>query len=428
MSNFYVDNFSGEISLKKTRKLMSRMNDPQNRIKFIHVAGSDGKTSICNMLSFIYRNNNYKVGLFTSPHINSFDERIRINNKTLSYIELLKSKFKIYIKTREKIKPRQKKLSISYFEMTVAMAFDLFNNNSCDIVVLEVGLGGRLDSTNIIKNPLCSVITNISLEHTKILGNNLCDIAYEKSGIIKKNGITVCYPRQEQEVISVVKKTCKEKNNKLVIPDLSRLKIIKSDISGSEFIYKNKKYTIRMLGEHQIYNAITAIEVIFEVNKCEKKLFIEQDYINLGLNKTKVEARIEILKYSPLVILDGSHSPDEVLMLAKFLRKLNKKIIFVIGMLDDKNIDKCLENIFIELKEKAVNFFAVDVNHPRSMKAEKIKNLIENNYSKSVFIINGIFETIHECYNRAKTNDYILVVFGSFYLAKDAKNIIKDTK
>lgn len=223
------------------------------------------------------------------------------------------------------------------------MAFYYFNQQKCDFLCLEVGLGGRFDATNVIDTPLVSVITSIGLDHTEVLGDTLGEIAFEKCGIIKNGGKTVLYPLQDIEVIKTVTSACAVRDNELIHPDLSRLSIKKCDISGSEFSYNGDDYTLPLIGRHQIYNALTALEAVKAINVPDINITVEN--LKVGIASTAFPARMEILSKKPLIILDGAHNVDGARVLRETIKPYGGKIIAICGMLKDKDYNGVLELI-----------------------------------------------------------------------------------
>ena len=269
-------------------KLMNKLGNPQDDLKFIHITGTNGKGSTTTMMAEVLKNSGYKVGKFISPYIVSFNERIQINNEYITNEELTKYIEKIKPIVDEMIKEGDAPIG---FELITAIAFMYFKDNNCDIVCLEVGLGGRLDPTNVIKTTEISIITVIDYDHTHILGDTLEQIATEKCGIIKPDKITVTYPQQQPEVLNTIRKFCAKNNNKLFIPSLKLLDIIKSNHNINYFSYKGTYYKLNLIGQFQIYNALMVIVA--------SNLLISMGYkipfsaITNGIFDAKFPARLE---------------------------------------------------------------------------------------------------------------------------------------
>ena len=219
--------FGMQLGLDRIKKLLSLIGSPQNNLRFIHVAGTNGKGSACTMMSSILTQAGYKTGLFVSPYVTCFRERMQISGKMISEEELNNLLNEI-MPVVDKMAEEQE--FITEFELITAIALKWFSNNNCDIVVLEVGLGGRFDSTNVIENPIVSVIMSISFDHTSVLGDKLEQIALEKCGIIKPCSTTVVYPDQNQDALKVILKVAKEQKNKIIIPELTSINVIRHKV------------------------------------------------------------------------------------------------------------------------------------------------------------------------------------------------------
>ena len=282
--------------LSRAKSLIECIGNPHEDLKFIHIAGTNGKGSTAQMLSEMCILEGKKTGLFTSPYIFTYSDRIKVNNENISD-EILVKLGEIVKKAVEKTKEHR----YSQFEITMAIALLYFKEKKCDIVVWETGLGGLMDCTNIVI-PEISVITSIDFDHTAILGSTLNEIATQKAGIIKKSIPCVLSAKNATETIKVVEKIAKDKNSRLIIPDETKLEVIKSDVFGNEFVYKGEKYKTSMCGEHQIINCLTAIETA-------KILGISNENIKRGSKKALVPARVQVISKEPLIILDGSHNP-----------------------------------------------------------------------------------------------------------------------
>ena len=318
--------------LSRFQILMDKLGNPQDKLKFVHVAGTNGKGSTVRMLSEMLIHAKYKTGEFTSPYIHKYNDRIKVNGINIPDRDLCM--------ILEEILPalHYTKDDYSQFEITTAIAFMYYNYMKCDIVVLETGIGGLLDCTNIIKDPVVSVITSISLDHTKILGDTIEQIAKHKSGIIKQGCPVVLAPHNSYEVKDIVYKAAAINNSYFCTPNLDRLKIEKSDCTGNRFVYKNFTYNTGMIGRHQIDNALTAIETA-EIIK--RNGFDNLNFVNIyeGIRTAALPLRCQILREKdPMVIVDGAHNPDGMKTLAELIKALpyHPKIL-VCGMLKDKD-------------------------------------------------------------------------------------------
>ncbi|MBQ2811634.1 MAG: bifunctional folylpolyglutamate synthase/dihydrofolate synthase, partial [Clostridia bacterium] len=285
-----------------------------------------------------------------------------------------------------------------------------------DICVLEVGLGGRLDSTNVIKNPLVSVIASISLDHTAILGETVEEIAKEKCGIIKPDGKTVCYPWQESKAFDVINDTCERMNSSLFIPNVRGIIAVENRIAGVEFTYNSTRYKLSMSGEYQVYNAITAIEAC-------RVLGLDEASIKQGIETAKVPARMEVISSSPLVLLDGGHNEDGGKAVAESLKSMlgGKKIFAVIGMMADKNVESYLEKVAPLCSFVAATTVA---DNPRAMSANELEEKAMK-YCGNTVSFNSAAEAIEHA-NRIIADYDCLLVCGSLYLAGEVRSRLKN--
>ena len=327
--------FGKKAGLENIALLLDALDNPHKGMKFIHVAGTNGKGSVSSMINSIHIESQQKVGLFTSPFIELFNERICVNNEPISNedLERITKRIKVVV---EDLKNRG--VFCTVFDVICAIGFVYFKESCCDCVVLEVGLGGRFDSTNIIESPLCSVICAIGRDHMQYLGETIEEIAYEKCGIIKNSRPCVSYPKQTGEALDMINRTCRERKSDLIVPDIDSLKILRCDLFGSEFEYKGEKYEIALAGEYQVYNALCAIETAFLCG-------IDIKTIQRGLKKARWKCRFEVFAVnSKTVILDGAHNSHGIDAFCNSVKKLlpNANTHFVFGMLNEKDIyDSC---------------------------------------------------------------------------------------
>lgn len=410
-----LNKFGMKIGLERIEKLLNLLGNPQDKIKFIHIAGTNGKGSTAKMLSSVLIDSGYRTGLFISPHVIDFCERIQINNNMISKNEISN--------LLEDIMPEVDAMAehgdiITEFELITAMAFKYFADKDCDVVVLEVGLGGRGDSTNIISNPLLEVITSISYDHTNILGGTLEKIAFEKCGIIKDNTDVVVYPDQDENVMDVIKDVCKSKHSRLILADDSSIKIISEDINCTYVEYEGIKIRLPLSGRHQVKNlsvVLSAIDILVK-----KGFNISIDNIKAGIENTKFAARIEILNKNPIVILDGSHNPSGISSLCEFIKLHVKcsKIIGIVGMLGDKDIDSSLANI----KDLFSSIITVPINNSRALKSKEMESIVKK-YCDDVYSEDSIKKAVdHAC--KLSGDGGAIIIFGSLYLASEMRNIV----
>ena len=308
--------FGMKPGLERIQALLDRMGNPQKQLKFVHVAGTNGKGSACALLSSVLREAGYRTGLFTSPYITDFRERFQINGEEIPEETLARILGRLMPMVEEMAERGE---VITEFELITALAFQWFYEEKCDVVVLEVGLGGRFDATNVIDTPLAAVIMSISLDHTAILGDTVEQIAFEKCGIVKEGGDVVLYPDQEEGVYGVVAHAVQNHNGRLVLPSPSSVREVSSSIEGTVASYRDEEYQLPFLGAHQLKNAAAAFAAL-ELLK-EKGYRISREAMQAGVAKAYIPARMEVLGRSPLVILDGAHNPGAARVLAQALEK-----------------------------------------------------------------------------------------------------------
>ncbi len=365
--------------IEATRKL----NNPHLKFKSIHVGGTNGKGSTSHIIKSILISAGYKVGLYTSPHLKDFRERISINN------QLIEKKYVVdFVKNNNKI---FEELNMSFFEMTVALAFDYFAEKKVDIAVIEVGLGGRLDSTNIII-PEISVITNISLDHTNLLGDKIEDIAKEKAGIIKPF-VPIIIGRYQEKTKNIFYQTAKKNNSKLIY---------------SEILFQYSKFT-----DYQEENINTSICAINELKKIGWKISKKQinKGIDMAMNKNPIKGRWQVLSSKPKIICDTAHNYDGFKKVLKEINKIKfESLHFVLGMVNDKKIDDIL-NL---LPKKATYYFCkakIERGIDEKLLAKKAQNLNGKTYD-------SVKEALNHAKKNAKKNDLIFVGGSTFTVAE----------
>jgi len=380
----YIYNLKGSehkgdfnLSLENMRILLKKLNNPEKSLKVIHVAGTNGKGSVCAMLSSILKEAGYKVGMYTSPHLKDFRERFLINNKKISKEDLVK-----YFK---KVKPSI--TSQTFFEVITAIAFLYFKDKKIDFLVCEVGLGGRLDATNLV-NPIISVITNIGLEHQQYLGEKIEEIAYEKAGIIKNRIPVVTGARGV--ALKVIKKIAKEKNSKIYL-------------DGKPV----KGFPLKLKGDFQLENASVAVETINRLNQYYN-LKINKKIIKNGLLKTIWHGRLEFI--SKNILVDCAHNIDAIKALKKELKKIKKgykKLYLIIGFLKDKDHKSMLKEL-IPLADRTI---LVKPKIPRALEPKILEKCVKKDY----IIIKDTKKALKYAKNIVKKDDLILVT-GSIYV------------
>lgn len=405
--------FGSRPGLDRIKTLLNLMGNPQDNLKFIHVAGTNGKGSVCQMLSAVLTTQGYKTGLFISPYITDFRERIQINGKMISEDELTKAVEETFPLVEDL---RKKDCIITEFEYVMALEFYIHNKANCDVVVLETGMGGLLDCTNVIKPPLCSVITTIGLDHTEILGSTIEEIALQKCGIIKPHSFVVTSP-QEDNAMKVIEETAKEKGVPLYKSEDFNIQVISSDIEKTILKYNTLELTLYLTGLHQIENAKTALTVL-ENLRCKGILKIDDTNLIKGFKKAVNPARLEIISRDPLILLDGAHNPNGIEALKKSLDFYikGKKKICILGMLRDKDSlssIKLLENTFDEV-------VTVPINNPRALNEIELYSKCLGHFKK-VTPQKDIFSAFDYAYSKAKEKNLALIICGSLYLSGEIR-------
>ncbi len=398
------------LGLERLIRLLEKMGNPQDKLKFIHVAGTNGKGSIVKMLSNILTYSGYRAGLYISPFVLDFREQFQIDGAMIEPEEFASCASFVFglIDFDDANRPTQ-------YEIQTAIAFEWFHRRGCDLVCLEVGLGGQDDATNVIQTAILHIIASISLDHQDILGHTIYEIAVKKAGIIK-SGPTVLYPLQEKMAIDVITKKCTSEKNELVIPDPTKLVIEDKDGFGNDFVYDGDNYHTSLNGKVQIYNSLTVIEAAKKLS--ELGYMITPENIKKGIANTWFPARMEVISQKPLVILDGSHNPAGAKALSEFLAGFKgRKITLVMGVLKDKDYHEILEL----LCPLAGRLFAVAPANFRALPAVELA-LVAQNYCDKVYS----FEDVERAAATALQvkDDEVVVVCGSLYLAMDSREIL----
>jgi dihydrofolate synthase/folylpolyglutamate synthase len=399
--------------LSRMVTLMDSLGNPQRNYPCIHVAGSKGKGSVSAFCATALQTAGYKVGLYTSPHLRDFEERIQINWEPISredFVELVDF-LKPHIATIPKI---------NTFEIATALAFYYFRKQAVDIAVIEVGLGGRLDATNVI-TPRVSVITALYLEHTNILGNTLSQIAYEKAGIIKP-GIPVVLSPQREEARQMVTKIAIEKKAPLTQVGIDYTFETKhSCLESQTFTIQSvesgelSEIEIGLLGQHQVENASTAYVALQRLR--EQGIPISESAIQEGFAHTRWPARFEILNREPPIVVDSAHNPDSARKLRETMDEYfpGRPLVLVFGVSEDKNITGMIQ----ELNPGTRLFICSQSTHPRAMDSNALKDLVAP-FGSRVVAINPVNEALEEAI-RVAGSDAVVLVTGSIFVAATAR-------
>lgn len=420
-----VYKFGSKLGLENIKYLLNLMGNPHQGLKVIHVAGTNGKGSTSSFISSVLVEQGYKVGLYTSPFLEEFTERIRVNGKNIPKEELAE----ITAFTKEKVEQMlaDGMNHPTEFEVVTAIGFEYFKRQKVDYLVLEVGLGGRGDSTNVIDAPLVSVITPIDFDHVEYLGNTLGKIAYEKAGIIKKNSFVVSYP-QKEEAMKVIEEVCTQQHSKLRVAAIDRIELLAYDEEGQRFhtYYGEEKFenlSITLLGEHQTQNAtvaLTALKVLME----EHQIHISQEAMYTGFKKTVWPGRLEIMKKNPTVLIDGAHNIHGIRALKKALTKLyaQRRLILVIAILGDKDVGGMLSEI-IPLADQVV---LTQPNNERALPVDRLEEGVRP-YHKPVRKEAEIPKAVEAAFELAHEED-VIVFCGSLYMIGDVRTILRHRK
>lgn len=388
------------------KAILNKLDNPQDKLKFIHIAGTNGKGSVCSYISSILKQSDMTVGMFTSPFVTCFNERFQVNGEYITDCDLCD----ITASVKATLDKMGDDYKIPQFGLVTIIGFVYFLKKQCDVVVLEVGLGGRTDPTNVISTPLCSVITQIGLDHTDRLGDNIGQIAFEKGGIIKAGGKTVLYPNQDEQVVNVIRSLSIQSESKLIIPRADRLECVKCNLTGATFDYFGEEYEISIAGNCQVYNAVTAIETI-------KAVFpkIPVDTVKKGLKSAHIPARLQVISKNPTIILDGGHNADAVNVLCEYILKNGIKPACIIGMCKDKDIEYFIQRLGPICRE----IHTVSVG----TRAETAENLAQ--YSQHYCSTVKAHESVESALEELMSQDGDILICGSLFVANKAYNALK---
>ncbi len=410
-----LEKYGMVFGLTQIRRILEAIGNPHEEFFSIHIGGTNGKGSTAAMIASILEKEGYKVGLYTSPHLINFTERIKINGKDIEEEEVVK----LTNWMKEVVEAHGLEPHFTFFDFTTAMAFQYFKQNMVDLAVLEVGLGGRLDSTNVV-NPLLSIITNISKDHMEYLGRSILKIAGEKAGIIKPKRPLITAASQAR-VVNLFSKVCKEKDSPLYRVGKDFKYIIRDDMN---FDYEglNRKLWgvhINLMGFHQIVNATTAlgaIEVLEDLGYT-----VSTEAMLKGLREVHWPGRLEIVSQSPMVILDGAHNQAGATVLKEYLEKGLKyrRLILLVGIMKDKDI----KSILHLLTPMADQVILTQPNNERAASPFLLQKRMGNN-SKKVWLIEDIKEAIQKGLSLMEKED-LLCITGSLYTVGEARSFFQ---
>jgi len=420
--------FGWKLGLDRITKMLELLGNPHKGLKFIHIAGTNGKGSTTAMISSTLIEAGYKTGMYTSPFIESFEERIQIDGNNIP-----KEKVAEYMLKIKNISEEMNKFDlgeITYFEIVTALGFLYFKEMKVDIGVIEVGLGGRFDATNVI-DPILTIITSIGYDHTHILGNSISEIAFEKAGIIKENVPVVLYPVVE-EAYNTIKEVAKAKNADIFYLDKSMARIdeiVKSNNKENaiqKLTIKNnhKEINIRLplVGAHQIMNCLVAVNGLIKLS--EQGMPITEDNIIKGIEKVKWPGRMELMVKEPRFVIDGAHNIDAIRYLKENLKKYYEytHLYLIVGILSDKDIDEMIKIISGEGDE----IIALTPNNIRAENSESLSKMIAQ-YNTNVKAMDNYIEAIEYVLSKAGDKD-LIIACGSLYLIGELRGILKTLK
>lgn len=410
--------FSREPGLACITELLSRLGNPQSGLNFVHVAGTNGKGTTCTMIASVLTAAGYRTGLYLSPHVCDFRERIQLGGDMIPRAELISAAERVFAEADAMLADGRQ---ITEFELITAIALLWFSERKCDAVVLEVGLGGRFDATNVIEDPLVSVIASVSLDHTEILGDTLAKIAWEKCGILKPGHPAVCSPGEPSDALEVIRRTARERGCPLTEASISSLRVLDSDLSGTELDFGGTVLHLPFLGEHQAENAACALAVLGIL--CNEGWKITPSALQKGFSSARLPARLEVLSEEPPVLLDGAHNPGGTAALAAALRRYlpGKKIVAVMGMMADKDARHAVEN----LRGLFSRVVAVAPPSPRGMGAEDFAALWRRTGVRADAAPDAQ-SALRLAFSSLEPGG-ALVVCGSLYLAGELRGPIQET-
>ena len=399
--------------LERITALTNALGRPQDSLRFIHVAGTNGKGSFCSMTDSVLRSAGYKVGLFTSPYIMEFGERMRVGGENI--------KKDVLAEITALVKPIADAMEDkpTEFELITAIAFEYFRREACDVVVLECGLGGRLDSTNVINTAILSVITGISLDHTAILGDTVGAIAAEKAGIIKSDA-PVIFGGTDPDAIEVIEARAKEFGAKFIKPDYSAIKNLNSTLRGTRFDYKERSaIKLNLLGLYQPRNAALVLEAIDALRT--RGFNIPEKAVRDGLEEAVWHARFEVVNHLPTVIFDGAHNPEGIASAVSSIEHYfsGRKVIVVTGVLRDKDYNFIAERI----ARVADSAYTITPENDRALDATSYAKLLSSLGVRATPSLN-IKEALTRAVSEADRTGKSIVCLGSLYTYGDVRSAI----
>ncbi len=403
--------------LSRITELLALLGNPERDFRAIHIAGTNGKGSFCSMLESVLRSAGYRTGLFTSPYLEFFEERICLNGFPIEKHEL--AEIVTYISGF----CRKMTDHPTEFELLTAIGFEYFKRKKVDIAVIECGMGGRLDSTNVLPAPLLSVITGISLDHMAFLGNTVSAIAKEKAGIIKP-GCPILFGGNNLEAETVIRETAERLGSPYIKKDGAQLSDIRYSLEGTTFNYRDiKNIRIPLLGAYQPENAATVIEAVTLLKK--QGFVIPETSLKEGLSTVRWKGRFEILHHSPLVIFDGGHNEEGVAAAVKSVKLClnDRRLVVISGVMKDKDYKK----ISREISDIADKVFTVTPNNPRAMDSVEYANEF-NAIGTKAFPCQDFDEAVRLAYQTALRENRPLLCVGSLYSYSSFKTALQNLR
>lgn len=422
-SRAYIEDankYGSVLGLDNMKAMMERLGNPQDQLKYVHVAGTNGKGSVIAYLYSTLSKAGYKIGRYTSPAIYSYRERMEVAGTPVS-----REKFAGYVTRVAEVIDKMTRANLPHptpFEIETAVAFLFFAEEKCDLVLMEVGMGGDLDATNIIRNVLAAVITSIGMDHQDFLGRTLQEIAEKKAGIIKP-GCAVVSAVQEKEVEGVILRQAENADADVYFPKSARLTDEKKSFGNQHFEYENYEYEIPLPGTHQIGNACEALEVLKVLEKKGFPTTLEQR--KQGLKETIWNGRFSVISEKPLMIVDGAHNPPAAEALAKSVQRYfnGKNIYFIIGMFKDKDYDKVLEIMC----PFACRIFTIQTpDNPRALPAVELAKAASR-WHRDVEAEASIEDAVEKAFGAAG-EDGVILAFGSLSFIGELTRIVKNRK
>ena len=420
------DKFTKDPTLEAMYFLLEKFDNPQNKVKIIHVAGTNGKGSVCEMLNRILVDSKYTVGKFISPQLIKFNETITVNDKEISDDEISKilEKLSIYIEEYN----LNHEIKVKWFEVITSVALIYFAQKKCDFVILETGLGGTTDCTNVV-NSMISIIVSVGLDHVDILGNNIVDIAKHKAGIIKNNS-DVIYLRREndKEVLDVIENKCKSTNSKLHLVTKEDCLDYKYDRNLQYFTYKNlKDIPVNLKGKKQIYNSTICLKAV-EILR-EKGYKIENTIIINSLKNVIHRARFEKLLNNPETIYDGAHNKPAIENLIETIDQyyLDKEKVFVVSILGTKDY-KTIIKMLVQKYNNDEFYFTDGVSDRKFIDSSQLMKVAKENNENGIYNSGELVKTINNVTKKYRNSNKIIFIIGSFYIYKEVVDTIDKIK